>query len=312
MFAVIHRGTPPFGAGALPLAGPPLIIRQLQWLRCMGYERVALDIGQDERGERIRQLVTMQRALAHGVVFVHSSQALQPLALGQAAGFPSGVALLALPESVIGNADLGRFHRQAPSQGVRVGRLTPPPTAEALQPAEVHLVTPTAGPVEVEHLSGWGATLDTPGAALRLSREVLLGRLPPADGACPPLLIHAAEQAPGVWVARGGRIQPGAVVRPPVLIEADALVCSGATVGPGAFIGARAIIEEGAVIEQSFVESDTFVGEGLEVRESLASPEGLAPLDGDTPPRPLSDPLLLTRRQRTIPQMLARLLRLAS
>ena len=70
MLAVIHRNTPPSGAGALPLAGPPVVIRQLQWLHNLGCERVAIELGQDEQGEQVRRLVSEQKVLSRGVVFI--------------------------------------------------------------------------------------------------------------------------------------------------------------------------------------------------------------------------------------------------
>jgi hypothetical protein len=153
--------------------------------------------------------------------------------------------------------------------------------------------------VEVEQLAGWGASIETPGAALRLTCEALLGRLAPLEGhGAPALLLHASEYATGIWVARGGRIQKGARLIPPVLIGPYAIVCAGARVGPGALIGARAIIERGAVVEYAAVEGETVVGEGLSLQELVATPEGLAPLDAAGPVLPLGDPLLLTRRRR--------------
>jgi hypothetical protein len=308
MLAAILRSTSPRSPGVLPLAGPPLVIRQLQWLRGFGCEKVAIELSTDDRGEEVRRLVAAQHAMARSVVFVRTAEPLAPRLLVGQAGFPANLPFLALSESVIGNADLRRLYGRDPGRGARVGRLVPPKSGGPFRPAGVSLFSPVEGPAIVERLPGWGTVIDTPGAALRLAREALLGALPPMEGLpAPSLLIHAAEQAPGVWVARGGRIQKGAVVFPPVLVEADARVCSGARIGPGAIIGVRAIIESGAIIEHALVESDTVVGEGLAVRETVATPNGLSPLDDDAPVLSLRDPLLLARRPRPLLRAAARL-----
>jgi hypothetical protein len=153
----------------------------------------------------------------------------------------------------------------------------------------------------VESLPGWGTRVETPGMALRLACEALLGRL--------TLLLHAAETRPGVWVARGGRIDAGAELSPPVLIGAGARVCSRARVGPGALIGARALIEPRACIEQALVEDNTIVGEGLVVREHLATPGGLIPLREGSGMLPLREPLLVARRAPFLLASLTHLLR---
>ncbi|HEY0093378.1 MAG TPA: hypothetical protein VGB96_03600, partial [Archangium sp.] len=117
---------------------------------------------------------------------------------------------------------------------------------------------------------------------------------------------------PGIWVARGGRIDEGAELTPPVLIGARARVCGGARVGPGAIIGARALIEPRACIEQALVEDDTLVGEGLVVREHIATPRGLIPLKAGSDQLPQQEPLLVARRAPLLPARLAQLLRIPS
>ena len=302
MLAVIHRNTPPRGAGALALAGPAVIIRQLQWLHDLGGERVAIELGPDAQGEQLRRRVTAHKVLARGVIFVPSATPLSARALGQEAGFPPEARWLALPESVVGNADLTRLFREPLATGTRVGRLVPPRTGGPFPPAEVHLTGPGTGPLTEESLPGWGTHVETPGMALRLACEALLGRL--------SLLLHAAEVRPGVWVARGGRIDDGAELSPPVLLGAGARICSRARVGPGALIGARALIEPRACVEQALVEDNTIVGEGLVVREHLATPRGLLPLNAGSGLPPLREPLLAARRAPLLPERLSHLLRI--
>jgi hypothetical protein len=48
MRGVIHRVVGAPGAGLLPVAGRPLVARQLQWLRTIGCLRVAVEIGSDD------------------------------------------------------------------------------------------------------------------------------------------------------------------------------------------------------------------------------------------------------------------------
>jgi len=304
MLAVIHRPPPSRGTGALALAGPPVVIRQLQWLHDLGSERVAIELGQDERGERVRRLVSEQKVLSRGVVFVPTATPLSPRALGETAGFAAETRWLALPESVVGNADLTRLFRRRSVEGTLVGRLTPPKTGGPFSPAEVHLTGPRPGPVTVESLPGWGTLIETPDMALQLACEALLGRL--------SLVLHAAETRPGVWVARGARIDDGAELRPPVLIGARARVCGQARVGPGVLIGSRALIEPRARLEQALVEDDTIVGEGLVVREHIATPWGLIPLKEGSDLLPRREPLLAARWASLLPARLTHLLRIPS
>ncbi|HEX8702702.1 MAG TPA: hypothetical protein VF815_27960, partial [Myxococcaceae bacterium] len=268
----------------------------------LGIERIAIELGRDALAEQVRHLVAEQKVLSRGVVFVSPATPLSTRALGLEAGFPASARWLAIPESVVGNADLTRLFRRDPTPGPLVGRMDPPKTGGPFPPAEVHLTSLSEGPITVESLPGWGTVIDSPSTALQLACEALLGRL--------PLLIHAGEIQPGVWVARGGRIDDGARLTPPVLIGAGARVCSEASVGPGAIIGARALIEPGACIEQALVENDTIVGEGLRVREHLVTPRGLIPLKAGSELIPLSNPRLVARRVSLLPVKLAHLLRI--
>ena len=311
MLAVIYRRTRGQNPGALPLAGLPLILRQLYWLRESGCQRVAIDPGADEAGERVRQFVASHPALARTAVLVRAGERSEPRAIAAAAGFPAGAAILALSDSVIGHAHLEDLCRKGGDRGVLVGRLAPPSAGGAFPPAEVHLHAAAPGPILEEDLPGWGTLVETADTALRLTTKVLLGGLPRLETrSAPPLLVPGSERSPGVWVSRGARIQPGAVLVAPVLIGPDALVCSGARVGPDAVIGARSIIESGTVVEHAIVESDTLVGEGLTLRRLLATPEGIAPLEGAEAVIPLDDPLLITRRRRFTLRVMTRLLKL--
>jgi hypothetical protein len=246
-------------AALLPVAGAPLLARQLQWLRGVGCERVEV------RGARVaRWLQASELAMDVGEL-------------------PRGLRHLVVPGDVLGNGDLARLFYEDGD-------------------VEAHLHRPFAG-VEAATVSlagggerrailgpGWGMRVRNAADALRLGAAVLTGRL---SG----IQVHAAERAPGVWVARGAHVERGATVTAPVFIGAGALVRSGAVVGPCAFIGERSVVEAGARIVESILEPALIAGAGVVVERAVASEAGLTPLAGGRAV-PVEDPLLLAPRGR--------------
>src|SRR5205823_6008314 len=110
------------------------------------------------------------------------------------------------------------------------------------------------------------------------------------------ILLHAAEQSPGIWVSRGGRIEKDATVIGPVLVGAGAIIRSGARVGPAVFLGDGSVVERGCTLEDVLIEEDTIVGESVTARNAVLTPTGILSAEENGQFLPIEDPLILTRR----------------
>lgn len=298
MFAVIYQVTTRPGVGMLSVAGRPLIERQLQWLRAVGCQRVALEIGTDPESSELARWISEKEALAADVIMVLASHPLGAAEVAQRAGFPLGVPFLAVPADVIGDGDLTLLFRQANTSGAWA--LTEPPegTPHPLEAGVVRLLGPRREHPKIVDGAGWTARVRTVREGMSLGSAALMKRLPAQGGVHAwGIQIHASEIEPGIWVARGASVDPGAKLKAPVLIGAEAIVRAGAQVGPDAFIGDRAVIEADAVVTDATVEPGTIVGEGVELRGCIASPLSVTELSGGTS-APLEDSLLIGHRDR--------------
>lgn len=298
MFAVIYQVLTRPGVGMLSIAGRPLIERQLQWLRAIGCQRVALEMGTDPESSELACWLSEKEALGADVTLVLASYPLGAAEVAQRAGFPIGVPFLAVPADVIGDGDLTQLYREANASGAWA--ITDPPegTPHPLVPGVVRLLGPRREHPKIVDGAGFTARIRTVREAMSLSSAALMRRLPEQGGLHVwSIQIHASEIEPGIWVARGASVDPGAKLTAPVLIGGGAIVRAGARVGPDAFIGDRAVIEADAVVADATVEPGTIVGEGMELRGCVASPWSVTELSGGSS-APLEDSLLIGHRDR--------------
>ena len=298
MFAVIYQVPARPGVGMLSIAGRPLIERQLQWLRAVGCQKVALEIGTDPESSELACWLAEKEALGADVTLVLSSHPLGAADVAQRAGFPLGVPFLAVPADVLGDGDLTQLYRVANASGAW-GMTNPPEgTSHPLEAGVVRLLGPRREHPKIVDGAGWTARIRSVREAMALGSAALMNRLPEQGGAHAwSIQIHASEIEPGIWVARGASVDPGAKLTAPVLIGTGAVVRSGAQVGPDAFIGDRAVIEADAVVADATVEPGTIVGEGVELRGCVASPWSITELSGGES-APLEDSLLIAHRDR--------------
>src|SRR5262245_36175385 len=244
MLAVIEASAPA-RIRLLPIADRPLLIRQIEWLRANAFDAVAIEVA-SEGGDEILSCLR-STALSWDVVPVLTSSPAGATEIARRAGFPAGAPLLAIPGDVVGAGDLVEVYRRAATPPLTdvVVELRRPPFLPPRTPAvslRLYRGSDVSGPPIVA--PGWGTAISSVAQAITLGAAALDGR---ATKERMNLLIHAAETAPGIWVARGGRIYRGAEVIPPVLVGPVAIVRPGARVGPRVFLGERAVIHRGAV-----------------------------------------------------------------
>jgi hypothetical protein len=298
MFAVIHASSTQPRTGMFPVAGRPLVTRQLQWLRAFACDQVAIGVGRDRAGDELFRWLTELDALGTNVVLVRTEHAGDARAIAAAAGFPDDAAILALPGDVLPFGDPRSLVAGAGGHSLLAS--VPPPAALAgrIRGGGLRVLAPRASTTRSVAWAGRAVTLASLGDALALSNAALAGALPPlSEGRPTPMLIHAAERSKGVWIARDALVEPGAQLQAPVLIGAGAVVRAGAQVGPGVCVGDRAVIESGAVVRESLVEAGTIVGERLWLEQVLVEPHAVVDLATGARQR-VDDPLQLTSRDR--------------
>jgi hypothetical protein len=299
VLAVIESPAEP-SVALLPIAGRPLLLRQMQWLRACGFDRVAVEVVAGRAAEEITACLRGDALGWDAAVVEHPTRS-DPLDVARRAGFAEGVPILAIPGDVIGAGDLAQAYARVSScvadhpsskRGEMPIALRRPPFFLAAAPASLQMLDV---PSEARHrglsIEGWGARITCASDAIALGAAAL-----EKDHDADNLLLHASETSPGVWVGRGARIQDGAQVRPPVLIGAGAMVRAGATVGPRTFVGERAVIERGAVLSDAIVADDTIVGERFTARGAWIVPAGVQAAEPGGTFLEIRDPLILAHR----------------
>jgi hypothetical protein len=274
MRAVIHQVNGRQGIGAFPVAGRPLVVRQVQWLRAIGCDRIALEIDSDPRTESVVSWLD-EDGLGLFVDVVLTRSPVGGREVARRAGIRNGTPFLAVPADVLGSGDLSSLLTHADGPGVDAW-LVPPPRLEHAEQARVTLYGRTTGRRGVVRGVGWGARISTFRHAHELGLAALEHRLPVDVGG--GLVIHAAEVRPGVWIGRGADVADDAELIAPVLIGAGATIGPGTTIGPGAVVGDRAIVEAGALVEHAHISADATVRDSCAVRDAQLTGRGLRAL----------------------------------
>jgi len=81
--------------------------------------------------------------------------------------------------------------------------------------------------------------------------------------------VEGRELRPGVWMAKGARLQNGARVLAPAFIGQDAQVCSSAVMTRCSVLERRGVVHGGTVLEDTTVLPHTCVGPGLDVAHAV-------------------------------------------
>lgn len=280
MRALIYELAGAIGAGALDVAGRPLLIRQLQWLRERGIEDVVVEIASGPHAAQRGAWLLGTDPLTLRCLVIPTRCAVGPLTLAERAGLDDDELFLALPANMVVHADL-----VLPEQPTSFA-FGPPSFATQESPAIVAFRSLThEAEHTTEHAAGWALRVGDPAAAHTLSCAILGGQ---AVG----FLVHAAEVRTGIWLARGARVAEDATLLPPALIGADARVFAKARVGPNVIVGDGAVIEREAVLSEVTVAPGTLVGEASRVRQARVDPRGITSL-ADHARTELNDPLQL-------------------
>lgn len=273
MRAVIHQVEGRQGVGAFPVAGRPLLVRQIQWLRAIGCDRIAVEIDSDPRTE-----TALTWLEADGIsLFVDIVLTGRPVGAREVArrvGF-GDAPFLAVPADVLGGGSITSLLVHADGAGVDAW-LDPPMRLDHAEQARITLYGRVPGRRAVERGVAWGTRVATFRHAHELGLAALEHRLPPDVAGA--MVIHAAELRPGVWVGRGADVAADAELVAPVLVGAGACVGPGARIGPSTVLGDGAIVEAGAVVEHAHVSAGQTVSDGGSIRDAQLTDRGLRAL----------------------------------
>lgn len=277
MYALIYEAGAR-GAAIWDIAGRPLLMRQLQWLRDNGVNNVVIEVCVGPHAAQLSEWLFSTDPLLTDVIVIPSGAPLGALALAQRAGLPADELVLALPSDALVQCRL-----PSPAYAARYQLSAP---AGFVGPRLEVALEPLTGEREpAEPATGWALRLTNAQDAHKLSCAVL-------TGAAPGVLVHASEARPGVWLGRGANIASSARLRAPVLIGAFARVAANAEVGPRTVVGAGAVVGASAALSDVVVANETLVGEGTRARGSLLGETGIVDMrDGAF--KPVHDPLEL-------------------
>ncbi|MEI7894356.1 MAG: hypothetical protein WCI05_14775 [Myxococcales bacterium] len=273
---------PPEGATddlARPIAGAPLFVRQLEWLRQSGVREVVINRVSDSP---LPPSLGPQPLAATGVAvtWIPSSEPLSFSALARRVR-PSGDVVLVLPHAVLGDLVFSPFLEQARQDK-----------------GDVLLVRNDVR-VQLRHLpsNGTAARIElTEGWLLEVASEAVAHTLVESllSGECRGVDVRGTSLAPGIWRARGALVVEGATVIAPCFLGLHTLVAEGATVGPGAVLDAGAVVEPNAVVCHARVAENVVVGQGIRLERACALPGRIVRHSGRV--TAIDDPLLLGMR----------------
>jgi carbonic anhydrase/acetyltransferase-like protein (isoleucine patch superfamily) len=260
MYAVIHEIDSSFSHGLIPIAGRPLVARQIQWLRSVRCKGIAVQIGSSAESVALGQWLARRDPIGTNVRLVMSSKVLSPKEIARRAGFPDHTRLLAIPADVLCGGDIDAISAHASPEGTLVALPAPPPLADELDGSAVRMLGPTRMRTSTTG-NAWAIRVRSLADAFSIGVAVLEGRL--SRRSENGVLLHASERERGVWTSRGAYIDPSAKIIPPVLLGVDTIIRAGASVGPRVFLGDRSVVERGTRMEDSMIAAGTIVGEDL-------------------------------------------------
>lgn len=291
---IVRRQKAP--CASLPIAGQPLVVRQIQYLRMLGADRIVIEHSADATFAEIESW-TLDEALCANVELVATVFPIGATALALRARGTKGP-IVVLDEDALCDADIRSVVADIqPASPLRVDLFAPVDGLQGTSVAVAARAEDLTIPRKGQDAAGWGVAIGDYTSAMIASGAILQKQMPAAGapGSLWPIQVHASEDSPGVWLARGAKIEPGARITAPVLLGQDALVRSGAEVGPRAMLGRAVAVERGATVRDAFVFDETVVGEGIRIENTAADTRGL--LDLVTRDRvDLDDPALLAPR----------------
>lgn len=260
MYAVIHEIESTSTHGLIPIAGRPLVARQIQWLRSARCQGIAVQIGSSAESIDLGQWLARGDAVSTNVRLVASSKPLTPREIARRAGFPDDAPLLAIPADTLCGGDVTAIRAFASHHDTLVALPAPAALADVFEGSTVRVIGNSEMPAATMS-EAWAIRIGSLADAFVIGVAVLEGRLEPRpqNG----VLLHASERERGIWVSRGARIDPSAKLIPPILVGAETVIRAGAIVGPRVFLGDRSVVEQRTRLTDSFVAPETIIGEDL-------------------------------------------------
>lgn len=284
MCALIHEVEAHPGVGALDIAGRPLLLRQLQFLRDVGVEDVFVEVAEGPHALERAQVLLSSDPLTARVQVLPSARALGPAELARRAGFSENELFLSVPATLMLHAKLD-LQVQAPTRYLLSAPLSTHASSTAV---DLSSRLPSASEATTMEADGWGFHVQHPDHAHTLACAAL-------EGHAPGIIVHGAEIKPGIWYARGARVSSDAQLTGPVLIGPDCRVFAGAKIGPRTVLGQAVIVEREAAVTESSVAPHTIVGEAARIRGVHADAQGIVNFrDGSR--SSVSDNLVLATR----------------
>lgn len=278
---MLHPVSP--SSALLPIAGQPLLARQLEWLRAQGVDQIALEVSVVDA--EVTTWLDQNPALTDKVVRVPTRRYSSPEDIAARAGFPASAPCVVMFGDLLAQFDLAALVAEHGSGARHVslrGR-------GDLLPGMLRMIGTGASFEVVQRPVDWGCFVLNRRDALELSAMVL-------RGCTSDMQVPAAEGAPGVWCARGADIERGAIVRPGVLLGPGVVICAGAVVGPDVVIGAGTVVEAGADLSNVVVDAGLIVG-AITVRDGRLSSIGIHHLQSDELMHEVTDDRIVTTRR---------------
>ncbi len=277
MIALILASTSPEATRDLarPLAGAPLLVRQLEWLRGAGFDTVVINrIASD----RLPAEIWTEPLQATGVqvVLIPTMQPLSPRELALRAGM-SHEPMVVVPHAVLGNLDLSEVVLRLKQCG-GMAEVSAETGAVVLRDEQ------GAGATHRIYPKGWLRRLDSELAVHQLTERILSHQVEGIE-------VRGTEVRPGLWVARGARISDRARYTGPVYLGADCVVQANAEVGPGAVVGTASVVESGASVKHARVDSGVVVGRDVRVEHAWVGRGTIEPHQGQQVD--IEDPLVI-------------------
>jgi carbonic anhydrase/acetyltransferase-like protein (isoleucine patch superfamily) len=226
---------------ARPIAGAPLLVRQLELLRANGVSRAVVN---RVATHPLPSFLSAEALGATGVkvTWIPSSEPLSAADLARRAGL-NDARVIVLPHAVVGDLPL---------------RATTP--SDAREPS-------------LDGSPGWLAKVDSEEAAHALTCEVLAGRRSGVE-------VRGSELSPGIWSCRGAIIEDGALLEAPCYLGPGCFVAAGARLGPGAILEEGAVALRGSVVTNARVTAGVVIGQGVVIEHALLSGTSLEPHRG--------------------------------
>ncbi|HRI62643.1 MAG TPA: hypothetical protein PK156_00350, partial [Polyangium sp.] len=200
MYAVIHEIESTSTHGLIAIAGRPLVARQIQWLRSVNCQGIAVQIGSSAESVALGQWLARGDAVGTNVRLVPCGKPLSPRQIARRAGFPDTTPLLAIPADTLCGGDFAAIKMIAGHDDATLTLPAPQALADVFDGGTVRLIGNTQLLITAAS-EAWAIRVGSLADAFVIGIAVLEGRLEsqPKQG----VLLHASERERGIWVGRG-------------------------------------------------------------------------------------------------------------